>query len=95
LSVSSAVHLESGTLEQLQNGRKCVAFALVTEFVGVDFARWDRNGENKFSARAKNSREVAERARVVFEMFEDFEEQNCVERRIADGELIGSHYQRR
>jgi len=74
LSVGGAVDFEPCTFEQLQDFAERVACAFVAEFVGVGFARRDRDREDKLSARAKNSRDVAERARVVFEMFEDFEE---------------------
>ena len=61
LSAGGAVDFETCTFEQLQDFRERVAFASVAEFVGVDFARRDRDRQDKFSARAKNSRDVAER----------------------------------
>jgi hypothetical protein len=60
LSVGGAGDFETCIFEQLQDFGERVAFAFVAEFVGVDFARRDRNREDKFSVRAKNSRDVAE-----------------------------------
>ena len=63
----------------------------MAKFVGVNFSWGHGDGDNKISARTQNPRNLAKGSGVILEMLENFEEQNGVEKGIADGQLVHAH----